>query len=546
MSAAVAGPTTGRGVAPTHRSRAIRLLRLDARGIRRGAVILFVLLSGFTAIVVLVYPSTVASPADVAALELVANNPAIRLLFGVPRALDSAGGFTVWRIGTIAAVAVAAWAGSVLTRLCRGEEDSGRAWLLLAAPVRLRTTVVVHLVVVGAVAGALGVGTAVAMIASGAGAAGAVLYAAGLVVIGWFFAGLGACAAQLLGERSLAGGLTSGLLVLGLVVRMVGDGLEAWGWIRWLTPFGLLSLSEPYAGDRWLPVVVAGLAAVGLAVLGVSLAGRRDIGAGLVGVRTDRAPRTALLGSPLGFAVRRTLRPTLGWGAAVVGYFVLIGLLAVSLTDFLTANPRFADLAAAAGFGGLARVEGYVASLFELLPIPLGLFAALRIGRLAADEARGRFTLAFCAPIRRSTWPLTESLAVAGACVLLAAGTALGTWLGATIVGSGLALPDAFAGTANVLPVVLLSLGAAVLALGWLPRAVVLVGALPAVGGFVWWVLAESLDWPDRVQALSPYTHLASVPAEPPDLVAAAVMVAIGLLLLAAGLVGFARRDLRV
>ncbi len=84
-----------------------------------------------------------------------------------------------------------------------------------------------------------------------------------------------------------------------------------------------------------------------------------------------------------------------------------------------------------------------------------------------------------------------------------------------------------------------------VLALGWAPRVVALIGAVPVVGGFLIWVLADTLDWPEWVSWLSPFTHLASVPAENPDWAAQVGMLAIVALLITVGLVGFARRDLR-
>jgi putative exporter of polyketide antibiotics len=65
-------------------------------------------------------------------LQVLAQNPAIRVLFGVPLALDNAEGFTVWRTGTFAAVALASWALLMATRITRGEERAGRWGLLLA------------------------------------------------------------------------------------------------------------------------------------------------------------------------------------------------------------------------------------------------------------------------------------------------------------------------------------------------------------------------------------------------------------------------------
>ena len=52
------------------------------------------------------------------------------------------------------------------------------------------------------------------------------------------------------------------------------------------------------------------------------------------------------------------------------------------------------------------------------------------------------------------------------------------------------------------------------MAYGWVPQATLAVGAVPAVGGFLLQVLAESLRWPAWVLSLSPYQHLHAVPYE--------------------------------
>ena len=90
-----------------------------------------------------------------------------------------------------------------------------------------------------------------------------------------------------------------------------------------------------------------------------------------------------------------------------------------------------------------------------------------------------------------------------------------------------------------------MSLGAALLAFGWAPTSILPVGALPAAGGFLLQVLAESLRWPDWVARLSPYAHLNAVPYEGVDWAGTAGMPLVAVLLAGVGLVGFARRDLR-
>jgi ABC-2 type transport system permease protein len=144
------------------------LSRLAVRLIRRGFLILLILIPGLSAIVVVQYRHTFADPADAISLQMLAQNPAIRVLFGVLLALDNAGGFTVWRTGTFAAVGLATWALLTATRITRGEEQSGRWALLLTGRLRLPSVVVHHL---GVLLGAqLLLGSALALALSVAGA----------------------------------------------------------------------------------------------------------------------------------------------------------------------------------------------------------------------------------------------------------------------------------------------------------------------------------------------------------------------------------------
>jgi ABC-2 type transport system permease protein len=110
---------------------------------------------------------------------------------------------------------------------------------------------------------------------------------------------------------------------------------------------------------------------------------------------------------------------------------------------------------------------------------------------------------------------------------------------------AGLGLGEALRGALSVVPVALLCLGAALLALGWLPSAVLAIGVLPAVGGFLLLVFAQSFGWPSWVADLSPFSHLAAVPAEPLDVGGAVGMLLVAALLGVAGIAGYARRDLR-
>jgi ABC-2 type transport system permease protein len=67
---------------------------------------------------------------------------------------------------------------------------------------------------------------------------------------------------------------------------------------------------------------------------------------------------------------------------------------------------------------------------------------------------------------------------------------------------------------------------------------------LPAAGGFVLDVVADSVDAPAWVRTLSPFDHLAAVPVDPPDWPATAAMLAVAAVLALAGTWSHTRRDI--
>ncbi len=525
---------------------AVAAARPAVRLVARGAGIVLVVAAGLSALVVATYDEVIGgAPGGAAALAALAGNPAVRTLFGEPLALDDPGGFAVWRTGTVLAVLVAVWAALAAVRILRGEEEAGRWDLLLAGRVPVGTVVAGHLaVLVGAVL-ATGAAVALALVVTGTAPAGAAVHGASIALVGAFAVGAGGVGAQLWADRATAAGAAVGALLAGLLARMVADGTAALGWLHWLSPFGLAALTRPYAGDHLLPLVVLAAASAVLLGAAVGLAGRRDLHGGLLGATGPRTPRTRLLGSVPAFAVRRLLRPLAGWAGGVGAFFLLIGVIAESMTTFLADNPVFAQLAAEAGFAELGSVAGYAATMFALLAVPVGGFVAARIGALARAETARHLDLLLAAPLTRRRLLGAEVAVTAAGAVAISAVAAVATWVGTSVAGVPLALGDALAGALTTLPVAALGLGAAVLALGRAPALVVPVGLLPAAGGFVLNVVVDSVDAPAWVGALSPFAHLAPVPVVAPDVPGAVAMLAIGALLGVAGAVGYAARDVR-
>ena len=122
------------------RDPASAITATSVRQVRRGTAIAAVLCGGMAATVVLQYRG-LEGALGMESLSALAENPAIRTLFGPPVALDDPGGFTVWRTGTFLAVLAGIWAALAATRLTRGEEEAGRWDLLLSGGLTLRSLV---------------------------------------------------------------------------------------------------------------------------------------------------------------------------------------------------------------------------------------------------------------------------------------------------------------------------------------------------------------------------------------------------------------------
>ena len=134
----------------------------------------------------------------------------------------------------------------------------------------------------------------------------------------------------------------------------------------------------------------------------------------------------------------------------------------------------------------------------------------------------------FSAPVSRPlAWSSDRGRHRAGASLILTLVAGATTWIGTLPVEAELPVTAALAGVLNMAPIMVVSLATALFALGWIPQAVLPVGAIPAAGGFLLQVLADSLDWPDWISSLSPYAHVGLVPDERPDWIGAAGLVVV-------------------
>lgn len=526
------------------RPAAAGVARLSGRLVRRGALLAALATSGYLVIEVVSYQTTYPDAESRATVASFQDSPAVRMLQGIPHAVDTTGGFVAWDAGWMLGLGLAVWMLLATTRLLRGEEDAGRTELVLAAPVRATRAVTAQLLVLAAAVGLAGAAVTATMVAAGTGILSSTLFGLGMGGLAGTMAGVAAVAAQVLPVRRRA--VAASAVALGLLfgLRMVANSADSRGWLRWLTPFGWLDELRPYGGDRWLALLPLLAAPVALAATAVALRNRRDTGGALL-VESDRhRGHGRLLGSPLAFAWRSGQGVLLGWLVAVAAYGLVFGSLLSTVADFVARDEGYREVLEALGLDLARLTESLVGYLGGMMALVFALYACWRIGSARTEEASGRADNLLTRPVRRWRWLGGHAALALVGVVLLAAATGVGMWLGAVLTGAPVGLADALGSMLATTPAVTVFGGLAVLTLGLAPRVTVVVPVAATVVAYLGEMLGTALDWPAWALDLSPFHHLAAVPAEPFAPLAATVLAAVGAAATLLGLAAFQRRDL--
>ncbi|HSK25575.1 MAG TPA: hypothetical protein VK894_01515 [Jiangellales bacterium] len=522
----------------------LAVVRLSSRLVRRGALLVALGAAVYVVVEALSYEATYPDAASRARLAELGSEPAVRMMDGLPYAVDTVGGFVVWDGGWFLQALVGIWALVTVSRLLRGEEDAERAELVLAGPLSATRAVALQLLVVVTACLAVGLAVAGTLAAVGAQPAGSVAFGLAVAGFGATFAGVAAVTSQLFEVRRRAVGAAAITLGLAFLLRMVANSADERSWVAWLTPFGWADRLRGFGENRW-PVLLVHLGVVVLlASTALLLRRHRDIGTAWIATTDSPRPRLRLLGSPEAFAWRSSRGVLVAWAAGLVIYSFVLGTLVVTMTDVLMEDETYRSTLELFGIDLDEVTQGLLGVMGVLFGLVLALYAAWRVGAARSEEASSRLENLLTRPLSRRRWLGGHALLTLVSVVLLTAATGLALWIGAGVAGSDLGLGDAVASVANTLPLVVLFGGVAVLVLGAAPRLTVGLTVGLAALMYVLQLVGPALDWPSYVVGISPFHHLAIVPAEPYALTAGLVMAGLGTVAALAGLEAFQRRDL--
>lgn len=517
-------------------------LRLDRVRIAVWALAVYGTVAGSIATLLETYPTQESLQARAALL----SNPSAVMMTGPAfgREHYTFGAMVANELSLWVLVAAAIMSVLLVVRHTRAEEEAGRLEVVRALPVgrfapptAAFATVAVANVVVGAAvtAGLLSGGADLAVADSAA-------FGVGTALTGLVFAAVAAVAAQLTEHGRAASGAALAVVGATFLTRGIGDVIDPLGSpLSWTSPFAWAQQTRLYVDLRWWPLVLSAVAAAALGALAVGLAQRRDLGAGLRAPRPGPAGAAPALLGPVGLAWRLLRGLFWGWAAGTTLFAVAFGAMANSLEDFAEELPDLGDLFQ---IDLTDLTNAFASVVLAFLVVGVACFVVAAVLRLRAEEGQGRVAAVVVTGTSRPRLLAGWLAVVAGGAVVMTVLVGLGAGVG---VWSGSGDP-AWVGRM------------AVAALAYLPAvalfgavAVALAGLAPGAAPWAWlpvgWsafvlFLGGLLDLPEWTREVSPFEH---TPLVPQEALAAGPLVVMGLTaaaLVAAGFVGFTRRDL--
>jgi ABC-2 type transport system permease protein len=489
----------------------------------------------------------------VAATEIYISTPALRM-FGLPSGA-TLGAYSMLRSYTVIAVLAALMSMLAVVRHTRQNEEAGRAEMIGSTSVgRLASIAATLIVVIGANI-VLACAIALGMMLNGLPATSSFAAGAAVGAVGIAFGAVAAVTAQVSETSRGALGMASAILgaafLVSAVANVLGEVSEdqlrvGSAWPAWLSPVGWGQQIRAFDRDNWWILGLFALLLGALSLLAFRFATRRDIGQGLIPSRPGPASASSSLLSPAGLVWRLQRGVFFGWAAGVAAYGAVIGGITDQIGDMLADVGSAADLIARVG-GTDILVDAFFASVVGVMGQVVAVFAIQMLLRMRAEEASGSLDTILATATSRQRWMLSYvAVAALGTVALLGvAGFAAGLFADLTATGSSSRIPTLIEATLARVPSVLVLGGIAVAAFGWLPRRATSVtwGALilalvtgPMIG--------ELLNLPSWVRNVSPFTHAPDTPATDVSAAPLIVMLVIALLLTAAGVLGFRRRDL--
>lgn len=370
---------------------------------------------------------------------------------------------------------------------------------------------------------------------------GNLLYSAGLALFGMLFYMLTLFFGAILSSADLTFGISLSILVIMFLYRAVTDVADMAYSV--ISPYNWLTRMYPYAENDFTWLLPFLLVAV-FAAAGWFLFSRRDLGGAYLKGRGDR--RTRNIGSYPGLALRNMRTMIISWLAGMFVIGLTYGSIFGDLEEMISGNEM---LSAAVEAGAIDDpVMFFVNMILIITTVITAIPAVMIIGRVLREENSARLEVVDSGTLESrfsrtrvlvTHWMISLAVALTGMVL-----TTLGMHLASMNVEDiGVTLGDYMLASLNYFTAVAAAVGIGVLLLG-LSNGLFKVIWLYV--GYMFFVayLGNLVELPEILHMATPFHYLENVPVNEMDWVSAGGVFIAAVLLFAAGLFLYRKRDL--
>ena len=370
--------------------------------------------------------------------------------------------------------------------------------------------------------------------------AGCLLFNAGLLVIGLFFAATTAVLAQVFTNNRSVISWSFALLLFLYCLRGIGDVSNET--LSLLSPLGLVLRTKVFVDNDWWPIVILLLITCAVAALAFVLARIRDLGSGLLPERKGHAHASALLSGPGGLAMRLLRTPFIIWTLVMVILAAMYASVFGDLESFMDSNEMLKivfgqnpDHSPTEQFVGLIIV---IMSMIGTIPVLSFVF------RPAAEEARGRAENVLSKAISRTKYLTTYLVPALLISLLTQVLMALTFWgVGSIVMDTPPNLKTFIIGFLSFLPAMWVFLGVGTLLVGLLPKRTSL--AYLYLGfSFIVVYMGALMNLPDWAKKFTPFGLTPQYPVDDWNLLPLLALTGVAILLTILGYLGYNRRNI--
>ena len=368
-------------------------------------------------------------------------------------------------------------------------------------------------------------------------AAGAFAYCLSIGAQGFAFAGITLLVAQLFSTSSGTMGVSVALLIVFYMIRAVGD--MQGSALTYLSPLGLGLRVQAFYTNAFWPIIV--LVAEGLVIGGIALMinAKRDVGMGVFAARKGRVHAKRGMCSPLGFSWRLLRNAMIAWAAALLLLGAAYGSVAGQSSVYSEGNGMMAQM--------INNMGGYESLVVTIMGLLISVPLIVAMNKLRSEERRGRIEQVLSKAVSRGSAFLSYLCIAVLASLLFPFLLVIGFYaVGASSAPAGtLDLAALLKASYAYLPAQLCMIG----------LSAFLVGCFPKLTSLSWVMFAYSFlvvyfggmfQVPEAMKKISPFGNVPQLLIQGQELKALPLVIlcVIAAALMAAGLIGYRRRDI--